>query len=250
MGINADLQKLEPGNTIRLFEVDLTKRGLALMRFHNQNITYTETELLAADGDETRLPEKAIWWQGEKYTPWPCEIEGLEASSEGASAQPKFSVGNLDGSISAICELYKDMKQARVTIHETLVHYLDSQNFPDGNPTADPDEEKRHVYYIDRKSYEDDETVEFELASPADLRGVQIPTRQIHAMCTWCSRGWYRTGKGCDYAGTNYFDERGNPVDDPSQDKCGGLVGDCKKRFGENNELPFGGFPGSSLIKG
>ncbi|EHM37547.1 hypothetical protein HMPREF0454_04721, partial [Hafnia alvei ATCC 51873] len=41
----------------------------------------------------------------------------------------------------------------------------------------------------------------------------------------------------------------GQPVDDPSQDKCGGLLSDCKKRFGENNPVPFGGFPGAALIR-
>ena len=48
---------------------------------------------------------------------------------------------------------------------------LDARNFPDGNPTANPNEERKQVYYIDRKSGSDDETVEFELSSPADLRG-------------------------------------------------------------------------------
>jgi len=49
------------------------------------------------------------------------------------------------------------------------------------NPTANPNEERKQVYYIDRKSGSDDETVEFELSSPADLRGQLIPTRQIQA---------------------------------------------------------------------
>lgn len=60
----------------------------------------------------------------------------------------------------------------------------DARNFPDGNPTANPSEERKQVYYIDRKSGSDDETVEFELSSPADLRGQLIPTRQIQPMCT------------------------------------------------------------------
>ncbi|PVF11381.1 phage minor tail protein L, partial [Yersinia pestis] len=32
-------------------------------------------------------------------------------------------------------------------------------------------------------------------------------------------------------------------------DKCSGLLVDCKKRFGADNPLPFGGFPGAALIK-
>jgi len=247
--INADIQKLEPGDKVRLFEVDGSAFGADVLRFHSCTLPYTEKELIAAGGDENKLPAKSIWWQGNEYGPWAVQVEGLEMSTDGQAAQPTLSVSNIDGLITALCLRFDDMVQAKVTIHDTMVHYLDAENFPEGNPTADPEQEKKQVYYIDRKSLENDETVEFELASPADLRGLQIPTRQIHSLCTWCSRGWYRTGKGCDYAGTRYFDENGQPVDDPSQDKCGGLLSDCQKRFGENNPVPFGGFPGSSLIR-
>ncbi|NWD78686.1 phage minor tail protein L, partial [Pseudomonas gingeri] len=76
-----------------------------------------------------------------------------------------------------------------------------------------------------------------------------IPTRQLHSLCTWCIRGKYRSGDGCDYAGTRYFNDKNNPVDDPSLDKCSGTLRGCKLRFGENELLPFGGFPGTSLIR-
>ena len=247
--INADIQKLEPGDKVRLFEVDGSAFGADVLRFHNCTLPYSEKELIAAGGDENKLPAKSIWWQGNEYGPWAVQVEGLEMSTDGQAAQPTLSVSNIDGLITALCLRFDDMAQAKVTIHDTMVHYLDAKNFPEGNTTADPEQEKKQVYYIDRKSLENDETVEFELASPADLRGLQIPTRQIHSLCTWCSRGWYRTGKGCDYAGTRYFDENGQPVDDPSQDKCGGLLSDCQKRHGENNPVPFGGFPGAALIR-
>ena len=250
MSLNSDYQKLEPGNTVRLFEVDGSAFGLdEVLRFHAYNLSHTPEEITAAGGDNAKLAAKSIWWQGKEYGAWPCQIEGLEMATSGSTAQPTLTLANLNGSITALCLRFEDMAQAKVTIHDTLAHYLDANNFPEGNPTADPEQEKKQVYYIDRKSLENDETVEFELASPADLRGLQIPTRQIHSLCTWCSRGWYRTGKGCDYAGTRYFDENGQPVDDPSQDKCGGLLSDCKKRFGENNPVPFGGFPGAALIR-
>ncbi|UBM42056.1 phage minor tail protein L [Hafnia paralvei] len=250
MSLNSDYQKLEPGNTVRLFEVDGSAFGLdEVLRFHAYNLSHTPEEITAAGGDNAKLAAKSIWWQGKEYGAWPCQIEGLEMATSGSTAQPTLTLANLNGSITALCLRFEDMAQAKVTIHDTLAHYLDANNFPEGNPTADPEQEKKQVYYIDRKSLENDETVEFELASPADLRGLQIPTRQIHSLCTWCSRGWYRTGKGCDYAGTRYFDENGQPVDDPSQDKCGGLLSDCQKRFGENNPVPFGGFPGAALIR-
>ncbi|MCT4701228.1 phage minor tail protein L [Enterobacteriaceae bacterium H20N1] len=250
MNINSDYQKLEPGNEVRLIEVDGTAFGMDdVLRFHAYNIPHTPEEITAAGGDESRLPAKSIWWQGKEYSAWPYQIEGIEASTDGTSAQPKLTVANLDGSITALCLAYDDMLLAKVTIHDTMAHYLDVRNFPAGNQTADPTQEKLQAYYIDGKTSELNTAIEFVLSSPMDLQGLMLPTRQMHSICVWCTRGKYRTGDGCDYAGTRYFDEKNNPVDDPSLDKCSGTLTGCKLRFGENNELPFGGFPGTSLIR-
>ncbi|MDW2745151.1 phage minor tail protein L [Atlantibacter subterraneus] len=250
MSLNSDYQKLEPGNAVRLFSVDGTAFGTGeVLRFHNHNVPYTEAELVAAGGDESKLPAKSIWWQGQEYKAWPCQIEGIESSTSGSSAQPKLSVANLDGSITALCLAYDDMLQAKVTIHDTLAQYLDARNFPGGNPTADATQEKLQVWYIDAKTSETNEVVEFALSSPMDLQGLMIPTRQLHSLCTWCIRNKYRTGDGCDYAGTRYFDKNNNPVDDPSRDECPGTLTACELRFGKGNELSFGGFPGTSLIR-
>lgn len=250
MSLNTDYQKLEPGNAIRLFDVDGTAFGIAdILYFHTQNIPHSEAEIIAAGGDESKLPAKSIWWQGNEYKAWPCQIEGIDASTEGSGAEPVLSVGNLDSSITALCLAYDDMLQAKVTIHDTLAQYLDAENFPEGNPTADPLQEKLKVFYIDAKNSETHEVVEFKLTSPMDLQGLMIPTRQLHSLCTWCIRNKYRSGDGCDYAGTRYFDKHNNPVDDPSQDECPGTLTACKLRHGESNELPFGGFPGTSLIR-
>ena len=250
MSLNSDYQKLEPGNAVRLFSVDGTAFGTGeVLRFHSHNVPHTEAEIVAAGGDESKLPAKSIWWQGQEYKAWPCQIEGIEASTSGSSAQPKLSVANLDGSITALCLAYDDLLQAKVTIHDTLAQYLDARNFPGGNPTADTTQEKLQVWYIDAKTSETNQAVEFALSSPMDLQGLMIPTRQLHSLCTWCIRNKYRTGDGCDYAGTRYFDKNNNPVDDPSRDECNGTLTACKLRFGEGNELPFGGFPGTSLIR-
>ncbi|WP_313052543.1 phage minor tail protein L [Atlantibacter hermannii] len=248
--INSDYQKLEPGDTVRLFSVDGTAFGVGeVMRFHSHSIPHSEAEILAAGGDESKLAAKSVWWQGQEYKAWPCQIEGIEKSTGGESAQPVLRVANLDGSITALCLAYDDMLQAKVSIHDTLVQYLDARNFTGGNPTADATQEKLQVWYIDAKTSETSEVVEFALSSPMDLQGLMIPTRQLHSLCTWCIRNKYRTGDGCDYAGTRYFDKNNNPVDDPSRDECNGTLTACKLRFGEGNELPFGGFPGTSIIR-
>ncbi len=250
MSLNSDYQKLEPGNEVRLFSVDGTAFGTGdVLRFHSYNVPHTEAEIVTAGGDESKLPAKSIWWQGQEYKAWPCQIEGVEASTSGSSAQPKLSVANLDGSVTALCLAYDDLLQAKVTIHDTLAQYLDARNFAGGNPAADATQEKLQVWYIDAKTSETNEVVEFALSSPMDLQGLMIPTRQLHSLCTWCIRNKYRTGDGCDYAGSRYFDKNNNPVSDPSLDECNGTLSACKLRFGENNELSFGGFPGTSLIR-
>ncbi|WP_058911139.1 phage minor tail protein L [Entomohabitans teleogrylli] len=250
MSLHRDYQKLEPGNTVRLFDVDGSAFGISeVLRFHACNIPHTPQEIDAAGGDETRLAAKSLWWQGNEYRAWPCHIEGIETSTEGASAQPKLSVANLDSSITALCLHYDDLLQAKVTIHDTLAQYLDARNFPEGNPNADPQQEKLRVFYIDSKSAENNEVVEFTLSSPLDLQGMLLPSRQLHALCTWCIRNKYRSGDGCHYAGSRYFDKHNNPVDDPARDECNGTLSACKLRFGEHDELPFGGFPGTSLIR-
>ncbi|MDC9598910.1 phage minor tail protein L [Xenorhabdus anantnagensis] len=244
MTINADLQRLEVGNKVLLFSVDGSAFGGPELYFHNHTIPYTEKDL----EDLSNLPIKSIWWQGVEYKPWPVEIQGLEIHSDGRVASPSLRISNIDSTISALCLAYQNMTQARVTIRMTFAHYLDARNFPEGNPEADPTQEKIDVFYIDSKTHEDNTEIHFALSSPADLQGIQIPTRQIHSLCTWCMRGLYRKSP-CNYTGTRYFDEDGNPTDDPSKDACGGLMNDCKLRFGENAQLPFGGFPGSALLR-
>ncbi|HEE9988690.1 TPA: phage minor tail protein L [Citrobacter freundii] len=250
MSLNSDYQKLEPGNVVRLFDVDGTAFGVSdILRFHAHNIAHTADEIAAAGGDENKLPAKSIWWQGQEYKAWPCQIEGIETATDGTSAQPTLSVANLDSSITALCLAYDDLLQAKVTIHDTLAQYLDAKNYPEGNPSADPQQEKLKVFYIDAKSTETNEVVAFTLSSPMDLQGMMIPTRQLHSLCTWCIRNKYRSGDGCDYAGTRYFDKHNNPVTDPSLDECNGTLAACELRFGKGNELSHGGFVGTSLIR-
>ena len=247
MNITSDIQKLEPGSKVQLIEVDGSEFDGPTLRFHAYNLPHAPEEIDAAEGG---IKPKSIWWQGNEYGAWAYEIEGMAKNSDGSPARPLLRVANIDGLISSLCLQFDDMALAKVTIYETFAHYLDARNFPEGNPTANPEEFFKQVYFIDRKMSEvAGETVEFELSSPFDLQGVMIPGRQIHNLCFWCMKGDYRSGRGCNYTGNNYFNERGEPVDDPALDKCGGLISDCKKRFGENEPLDFGGFPAAGLIR-
>lgn len=248
MTITADHQKLEPGNVIRLFEVDGTSFGADVLRFHNHATSYTEAEIRAAGDDPTKLPGKPIFWQGQRYDVWPCKIEDVEATGDGTPAAPKLTVANMDGTIAALCSMFQDMKQAKVTVHDTYAQYLDAANFPDGNPKANPNAEEIDVWYIDSRAYSNDEDVQFKLSSPVDVSGQKVPARQMTNRCTWCMEGQYR-GADCGYTGTLYFDKLGNPVDNPAADECAGTIAACKLRWGKDAELPHGGFAAIGLIR-
>lgn len=60
------LQSLYPGEIITLVEIDGTKFGANIYRFHNENISYTAEELMQAQQTGI-LPPKDIIFQGEVY---------------------------------------------------------------------------------------------------------------------------------------------------------------------------------------
>lgn len=241
MPITQDLQALEGNQLIQLIEVDGTKFGLdEVLRFHAHNISPDGWASFAAEN----LP--SIKWQGKEYLPYPYELKDIELSSTGSQPTPRLSVGNIDGRVTRLCIDYDDLVQAKVRIHTTMVKYLDSANWINGNPTADPTQERVQLFFINNKREGTRSTIEFELCSPFDIQNLKLPTRQITMVCTWCMRGWYRTGTGCDYAGNRYFTKDGIATNDPAKDQCGGLLRDCKARHG-GSPLPFGGFPAANL---
>jgi len=237
-----DIQQLEPGSLVQLVEVDGTDFGMDnVLRFHAYNIPADGWKSFAADN----LP--SIVWQGKEYDPHPYELSGMEMSSAGAQPTPKLSVSNVGNFVAALCLQYDDLVKAKVKIHTTMAKYLDAANWIGGNPNANPQEERVQLFLVNAKTAETRSVVEFELCSPFDIQSLQLPSRQITPVCTWCIRGWYRTGTGCDYAGTRYFAKDGTPTSDPSKDVCGGRMADCKARFGEDKPLSFGGFPAANL---
>ncbi|MFJ2989949.1 phage minor tail protein L [Collimonas sp. NPDC087041] len=232
MTITADIQLLEPGAKVQLFVLDASEIGGDALYFHE----YTQAG--------------PIWWQGQQYAPWPIKTEGFAKISSGQQPAPTLSVGNVDGSISALCIYLDDLAGARLIRKTTLGKYLDAANFPGGNPDADPNEEfPPEIWFIEQKTSETSEVVEFELSSALDFNGVKLPRRQIVAnVCWWLGCGGYR-GPYCGYTGAAMFDKDGNPVSDPALDRCGGRLSDCKKRFGEFEVLNIGSFPAADLIR-
>lgn len=241
MTINSDIQKLEPGALVILYEVDMTAIGGSVLRFHG----YTQ--------------QSSIWWQGLEYTPWAIDADGFELTGDSQQPAPTISVGNIGvdsagnaipGVISQLCIQFDDLLDAKVIRHRTLGQYLDAVNFPGGNPTADPLQEMAaDIFYVEQKTAETSTIVQFELRSALDLSTEMLPNKQIIAgVCWWARSNGYR-GAYCGYTGAAMFDKDGNPTTVTALDQCGGGVSDCKLRFGANGVLNYGSYAAAGLIR-
>lgn len=250
--LTAALQGIAPGAIVELFQLELNAAQ------HGVNQTY----YFHAGVNEVLSD---IIWNGQEYQPLPIEADGFEWNGQGSLPRPTLRASNVLGTLTALILTLPDgLEGAKVTRIRTLGRYIDNANFAgvdallledgftllleDGGEfrqevvTQNPDpyaEFPREIYYVDRKSAETRDLIEFELASVFDLAGVRAPKRQCVTRCQWV----YRSAE-CSYTGSNYFDANDNPVGSLSQDVCGKRVDSCKARFGDKARLPYGGFPG------
>src|ERR1051326_8208503 len=155
--LTSEIQKLAPSAVIELFVLDATSLGGDILRFH-------------AGTNELR---QNVVWQGETYQRYPIEASGFEFTGQGQLPRPKIRVANILSAVTTLLMNYDDLIGAKLTRKRTMAKFLDAVNFDGGvNPDADPDAEfSEDVYFVDRKSSEDRDVVEFELASSLDLVG-------------------------------------------------------------------------------
>lgn len=169
----ADLQSINPSAIIELFTLQL------------DNLLHGATTTYYFHSGSSLNANNKIKWQTVEYLRFPIQASGF-AFQKGQLPRPKLIVSNATGLISSILLTVNettagnDLTGAKVTRIRTLAKFIDAANFADGqNPTADPTAEfPREIYSVDRKSAENREVVEFELAAPTDLAGVRIPKRQ------------------------------------------------------------------------
>ena len=229
--IESDIQKLNPGALVDLFELDATALGGEVLRWHAG---------INGLGND-------IVWQGNTYARFPVEASGFAKSGQGQLPRPRIKVANVTGLIGALTRELNDLVRSKVTRRRTFIRYLDAVNFPGSvNPSADPncgfpDE----VWFVDRKVSENGIFIEFELTAAFDVIGVQLPRRQcIQNVCTTKYRG-----PECGYTGGPVADITDAPTSNAAQDQCGKRLASCKLRFGQYAGLPFGGFPGTGLVR-
>lgn len=252
--IAGDLQTPAPDAIIELFELQL------FTAIHGSNDVYR------FHAGTNFVDNGEVVWKGNPYLRFPVEAEGFEYTGQGTLPRPKIRVSNLLSTITAILlSLPNGLEAAKLTRIRTLARYLDAVNYPSPgflllednstllleddsafllepvNATEDFSAEfPREIYFIDRKTAENRDVVEFELCSAFDLAGIRVPKRQcISNICQWV----YRSAE-CSYNGINYFNAADATVGSLGEDVCGKRLNSCKVRFGQNAELPFGSFPG------
>ncbi len=232
--IYADLSALAPSAIIELFEL------------HYDNTLHGSTDILRWHSGVNEGVTGNITWDSNDYLRLPVVAEGFEQTTNGTLPRPTLSVANLDGAITALLlgvnltTPGNDLTGAKVKRIRTLKKFLDGESAADPYATFPVEE-----WYVDRKVTESRDIVSFELASKFDLQGKELPNRQVVAnICQW----QYRSSE-CSYTGSSYFDVNNNSVSALAQDACGKRLDSCKKRFGENGELPFGSFPGAGLTR-
>lgn len=165
----------------------------------------------------------AATWQGYAYANFPILAEGFERNTSGKLPRPKITVANVDGAVGALVRDAQDLVGSKVTRKRTFAKYLDGQ--PAADPTAGFQDES---FWIERKSLETAEAIEFELVTALDLDGLRLPRRIIQAtVCPWVFKG-----AECGYAG--------------GDSTCTKTLAACQAKFGAS-PARFGGFPGARL---
>ncbi|SAK69449.1 phage minor tail protein L [Caballeronia pedi] len=218
--VKADVQRLEPGALVELYELDLTRWNSEILRFHAHE------------------HGGVIKWNGHEYGPWPLQVAGLGRTGDAAQPTPTMSVANLNGFVSHLCMKCSDLVGAPVHRRRTLAQYLD------GSPSADPTAEMPvERWQIEQKTLETASLVEFSLSSALDLSGRKLPARQIiGSVCQWTYGG-----TECGYEGPPYFTRNNSPTDKPEEDACGKRLACCRRRHITAPALPFGGFPAAGV---
>ena len=267
--ITSQLQGIAPTEVIELFQLELNADQ------HGVNQTYYFDGGRQNDGH-------GVTFGGQLYTSIPMEADGFAYNGQGSLPRPTLRISNLFSTITAlIATLPNGLEGAKVTRIRTLARYIDDVNFTgepflliteggdllitesgdffegigsEGNPHGTPDSTAifpREIYYVDRKSAENRNLIEFELASAFDLAGVRAPKRQCISRCQWVYKstecGYDPTvgpGKVVDGVTFTRFNANDVGVTSDADDVCGKRQSSCECRFGENKELPFGGYPG------
>ncbi len=232
--VYSQIFSLEPSVLIQLYEIDLTDIAFDVGLI--QSVLETKDTIYRFHNN-LQLTNNSLFWRGYEYVASPIQAEGFEINSQGTSPTPKLTISVADESIKQLAMLKEkiyqlgDLTGVKVTRIRTFAKYLDRINFVNNTQDEeifgssgysgasgyegvvqtydagnlmefDPDpyaELPRDIYFIDRKSSEGKNFIQYELTSSFDVDGIKIPGRLVvKNRCTF----FYR-GEGCMYEYSN-----------------------------------------------
>ena len=189
-----EIHKLEPSTLITLYEIVLKDHGASYYFHAGENGLNAE-----------------IQYQGNPYYYIPIKAEGFD-STDSSLPRPTVTIDNHDSFFSLKTRFFKDFVGYTFKRTRTFVKFLSADNFPNGvNPYGTPTEVSFPVekYIVNKKTLENQNVIQLELASPLEKENAFIPSRKIvYNTCQWR----YRSNIGCGYNGPPQTDGKGNLV--------------------------------------
>ena len=187
----SELQKLNPSARIELFVLELVE-GLHYATGNPSNVPTT----FRFHAGSNMNSNAEIIWQGNSYQRVPISFEGAEFTGRGQVPRPTLTIANLggitrSGSVITMTDLliivnlttpHNDLADAKLTRITTHASELDAANFPSNtNPFGTPssNELPQEIFFVDRKTSETREIVQFELVGALDQANLKLPKRQV-----------------------------------------------------------------------
>lgn len=206
LNLSSESSLLNPSSLITLFEIDVSDLG-----FQAGIISQTEIQLQTNTKfnfhNNINLTTNSIFWQGIEYVAAPIQATDFEMNIKGETPVPKLSMTVADEGIplmsllkERLLQFGSDIAGAKVTRIRTYARFLDTVNFVNNTPPLnfypDPNSElPRDIYYIDRKSQENKNFIEYELSTLFDVESIKLPGRLVSEdSCQFLYRG-----EGCLY---------------------------------------------------
>jgi lambda family phage minor tail protein L len=135
------------------------------------------------------------------YSAFPIKVDSMDMDGKGSLPHPKLTVSNINGFVSNLLLQNGNLVGATVIRRRIFARFIDASNFNPQPPWSSPDPTAAfpdETFQIYRKVTENQQIVQWELASPLETQNVNLPRRTILANnCVWN----YRDFGTCGYGG-------------------------------------------------
>ena len=194
---NAESMRFTPSTLVSLFILNGQNIGL-------QTIFYF------CDGAASNY--QPIIFNGVSYAPFPILATKFGNDGTGKPVRPTLTASNINGYVSQLLLNNQNLIGAMFIRQRVFARFLDAANWTNGvnpwgtpNPTAAYPQE---IWYVNRKVQENQQIVEWELASLFETDGLKLPRRQMMAnVCAWK----FRDPLTCGYSGVPLADKNNIP---------------------------------------